>query len=110
MRRFPKHFAQDVIAALEKHYAKIKMQEAMFNRKQKLINSYTFCLVNEEEPFNIEKFTSKLKKYKKQLRINFAMAFLLCEKISELWYFHSCYENSTVLKSAYCINKTKRKI
>ena len=66
--RFPAHFDSDVSQLLHQNYKKIQTQQDKYTWKDKLVDSYTFRLVDKNKPFSIEDFISILSKKKSSSR------------------------------------------
>ena len=92
---------------LEQKFNKIKRQQDTYKWKDEVDDVYNFCLVDKDDPFSIEDFISILRNRKKQVRINFAVGYLLREENSELLYFHTCIQNMLLLEDAFRINEEK---
>ena len=65
--------AEDIKTALAANFTKIETQSDDFNYQNHVVKSFHFCLVDENNRFQIDTFISALRPIKNQFRINFAV-------------------------------------
>ena len=96
--------ATDVKSLLTANYAKIESQSSGFKYNSEVIKTFTFSLVDLNDPFRLERFIEVLRPILTHFKINFSVDFILREE-GELRYFHPSQNNSCLLSTALNISR-----
>ena len=100
MPDFSDLLAPDVRSLLATYYAKIITQSSGFKYNSKVIKTFTFCLVDLNDPFRLEHFIEELHPILTHFKINFAVGYILREE-GKLRYFLQSIGNSCLLRTMF---------
>ena len=89
--------ADDVKTTLRAFFNKVKTQAFNFNHRNEVVESYNFCLVDEDAAFRIILVLAPIRN---QFHINFTVGYMLCED-SEIRYFYPTMENVSLFKTTF---------
>ena len=103
MPLFPQHFASDVQDLLSANYLKIETQSSGFNYNAEIIKTFTFSLVDLNNPFQIDRFIDMLRLILTHFRIYFAVGYILRNE-DVLRYYHPSIGNSCLLQTAFDVS------
>ena len=74
---FSLHVASGIKHLLSTNYSKIEMQSSGFNYNAEIVKTFTFSLVNSNNPFQLDRFIDALCPILTHFRINFAVGYNL---------------------------------
>ena len=100
---FSAHLETDIKHLLAADYSKIETQSSDFNYNAEIIKTFTFSLVDLNDPFRLQWFIEVLRPILTHFRINFAVGYILRNE-GEVRYFHPLMGNSCLLRTAFDIS------
>ena len=104
MVAFSRLLSTDVQDLLVEKYGKIKTQTSGFNQSGELVKELTYTLVDQSEPFDIERFLSTVRPISMRYKINFGVSYILREE-EGLRYYHASHNNSRLLSTAFVVTE-----
>ena len=103
MPDFSELLASDVKTLLATNYVKNETQSTGFKHNSEVIKTFTFCLVDLNDLFRLERFIEVLRPILTHFKINFAIGYILREE-GNLRYFHPSIGNSCLLGTAFDVS------
>ena len=106
MPDFSELLALGVRSLVATNYAKIETQSLGFNYNSKVIKTFTYCLVDLNDPFRLERFIELLHLILTHFKIYFAVGYILREE-GVLHYYYPSIGHSCLLRTAFDIRGDK---
>ena len=98
--------ASYVTDLLSIHYPKIKTQATGSKYKNGIFKTFTYTLIDINEPFQIDRLVDAVRPILTRFRINFALGYILRNE-DTLRYYHPSNGNSCIWNTAFDVSREK---